>query len=80
MRSARFGRRVVEARGTAIVVAPEQPEDNGLLADLVVNNLHKAQIHAGVMSRIDPSAATRVPRERLRAEVAKLVKIGRAHV
>src|ERR1044071_5420661 len=73
MRSARFGRRIVEARGTSIVLVPDQPEETDLLSGLIVNDDHKAQIHAEVMSRINPSAATRVPRETLRVEIAKLV-------
>jgi pilus assembly protein CpaF len=73
MRSSHFGRRVVEARSTAVVLVSDRSDDLGPLADLVVNDQHKAQIHAGVMARIDPSAASRVPRERLLEEVAKLV-------
>src|SRR5947207_3294483 len=73
MRSAPFGRRVVEARGTAVVPVIEPAEEPCALADLVVNDQYKARIHANVMSRIDPSSATRVPRERLQAEVARLV-------
>src|SRR5690242_3512749 len=73
MRSSRFGRRVVEASGTAVVPVPETPEEPGMLADLAVNDQHKARLYADVMSRIDPSAATLLPRDRLRREVAQLV-------
>jgi pilus assembly protein CpaF len=73
MRSSRFGRRIIEARSTAVALVPDKPEDLGPLEDLVISDQRKAQIHAGVMSRIDPSAASRVPRARLLAEVEKLV-------
>jgi pilus assembly protein CpaF len=73
MRSAHFGRRIVEARSTAVVLIANAAEGPGPLADLAVNDQHKARLHAVVMSRIDPSVATRVPRARLQAEIAKLV-------
>ena len=72
MRSQYFGRRVIEPRATTILL-PRDPHDGGAHKPDAIDDLHKAQIHASVMARIDPSAATRVPREKLQAEIAKLV-------
>ena len=72
MRTNRFGRRIVEAESRAIVLVPEKSQET-CVTERGAHDQHKAQIHAGLMSRIDPSAASRVPRERLQAEVERLV-------
>ena len=73
MRSTHFGRRIIEASSPAVALVPSETEELVPLEDLVISDQRKAQIHTGVMSRIDPSAASRVPRARLLAEVEKLV-------
>jgi pilus assembly protein CpaF len=72
MRSARFGRRVVEPGGHELVLIPGHQAASHLPE--LGNRYHlKDQIRTTLMSRIDPSVADRIPRPRLRAEVAKLV-------
>jgi pilus assembly protein CpaF len=72
MRSAGFGRRVIEPGGRELVLIPGQ-EAPGPAPDPVNRDELKEQIRAALMSRIDPSVAGRIPRARLRAEVASLV-------
>ena len=72
MRSAGFGRRVIEPGGRELVLNPGQ-EAPGPAPDPVNRDELKEQIRAALMSRIDPSVAGRIPRARLRAEVASLV-------
>jgi pilus assembly protein CpaF len=71
MRSAAFGRRVIEPVGRELVVVPSRPA--GPTVDFSGREELKEQIRAALMSRIDPSVAGRIARETLRAEVAKLV-------
>jgi pilus assembly protein CpaF len=72
MRSAGFGRRIIEPGGRELVLVPGLPAPGPapILAD---RDELKEQIRAALMSRIDPSVAGRIPRPTLRAEVAKLV-------
>src|SRR5258708_6759820 len=72
MRSASFGRRVIEASGHELVLIPGQ-EAPGPPPELANRDELKEQIRAALMSRIDPSVAGRIPRPTLRAEVGKLV-------
>jgi pilus assembly protein CpaF len=72
MRSASFGRRIIEPGGHELVLVPSQ--DSSAPAPEVANRDElKEQIRAALMSRIDPSVAGRIPRRTLRAEVGKLV-------
>ncbi|HEX9535365.1 MAG TPA: CpaF family protein [Stellaceae bacterium] len=72
MRSASFGRRIIEPSGHELVLVPgqEAPSEAPQLAN---RDELKEQIRAALMSRIDPSVAGRIPRSTLRAEVGKLV-------
>jgi pilus assembly protein CpaF len=72
MRSASFGRRIVEPSGHELVLIPGQ-EAPGPAPELANRDELKEQIRAALMSRIDPSVAGRIPRPTLRAEVGKLV-------
>ena len=72
MRSASFGRRIIEPSGRELVLIPGQ-EAPGPAPELANRDELKEQIRAALMSRIDPSVAGRIPRNTLRAEVAKLV-------
>jgi len=72
MRSTSFGRRLVEPGGRELVVIPGKAAP-GPAADFAGRSELKEQIRAALMARIDPSAAGRIPRATLRAEVAKLV-------
>jgi pilus assembly protein CpaF len=72
MRSASFGRRVIQPGGRELVLVPgqEAPDPTPELAN---REELKEQIRTELMSRIDPSVAGRIPRPTLRAEIAKLV-------
>jgi pilus assembly protein CpaF len=72
MISTGFGRRMIEPGGRELVVVPGGPAP-GPSADLSGRGELKEQIRAALMSRIDPSVASRIPRRTLRAEIAKLV-------
>ena len=72
MRSAGFGRRLVEPGGRDLVVVPGRSAP-GPAADLTGRSELKERVRTALMARIDPSAAGRIPRATLRAEVAKLV-------
>ena len=72
MRSASFGRRVIEPGGRELVLVPGQ-EAPSPAPELANRDELKEQIRAALMARIDPSVASRIPRRTLRAEVAKLV-------
>ena len=72
MRSASFGRRIIEPSGRELVLIPGQ-EAPGPAPELANRDELKEQIRAALMSRIDPSVAGRIPRPTLRAEVGKLV-------
>ena len=72
MRSAGFGRRLIEPGGRELVVVPSRSAP-GPAVDFAGRSELKEQIRAALMARIDPSAAGRIPRATLRAEVAKLV-------
>jgi pilus assembly protein CpaF len=66
-----FGRRVVQTDGRSLVLVPEPPE--GVRGDLSGRAELKERIHAILMTRINPAVASRMPRQRLRAEVTLLV-------
>ena len=68
-----FGRRVVGARGHDLVVIPGDAGD-ALSPRLTIRSDTKERIWNLLMPRIDPSAAARLPRSTLKAEVAKLVQ------
>jgi pilus assembly protein CpaF len=72
MRSASFGRRVIEPGGRELVLIPGQ-DAPGPAPELANREELKEQIRTALMARIDPSVAGRIPRRTLRAEVAKLV-------
>jgi pilus assembly protein CpaF len=71
VRSTGFGRRIIEPGGRELVLIPGQ--EPGPAPDPVNRDELKEQVRAALMSRIDPSVAGRIPRPRLRAEVAQLV-------
>jgi pilus assembly protein CpaF len=73
MRSTGFGRRVTEASGRELVLVPERPAEPGPAAVLADRSELKEQIRTALMSRIDPSVASDIPRQTLRVEVAKIV-------
>jgi pilus assembly protein CpaF len=72
VKSAGFGRRVVEPGGRKLILVPDgqtpSPVDNPYSRGVL-----KEQIRTVLMSRIDPSVAGRISRMTLQAEVAKLV-------
>ena len=72
MRSAGFGRRVVEPSGHELVLIPGQ-EAPSAPPELANRDELKEQIRTALMSRIDPSVAGRIARRILRAEITKLV-------
>src|SRR5438552_7345170 len=72
MRSAGFGRRIIEPSGHELVLIPGQ-EAPAPPSEPANRDELKEQIRAALMSRIDPSVAGRIPRPTLRAEVGKLV-------
>src|ERR1700731_3909405 len=72
MRSASFGRRIIEPSGHELVLIPGQ-EPPGAPPELANRDELKEQIRTTLMSRIDPSVAGRIPRPTLRAEITKLV-------
>jgi pilus assembly protein CpaF len=73
MRTTGFGRRVIESEARDLVlVEPENPEP-AFRAVPVSHEGLKERIRATLMSRINPSVAGRMARQRLRAEIALLV-------
>jgi pilus assembly protein CpaF len=72
MRSPGFGRRIMEPVGHELVLIPSQ-EAPSEAPELANRDELKEQIRTALMARIDPSVAGRIPRNTLRAEVAKLV-------
>jgi pilus assembly protein CpaF len=72
MRSAGFGRRIVEPSGHELVLIPGQ-EAPSAPPELANREELKEQIRTALMSRIDPSVAGRIARRILRAEITKLV-------
>ena len=72
MRSAGFGRRIVEPSGHELVLIPGQ-EAPSAPPELANRDELKEQIRTALMSRIDPSVAGRIARRTLRAEITKLV-------
>src|ERR1700738_2599176 len=72
MRTAGFGRRVIEPGARELVLIPSQ-EALSPAPELANREELKEQIRTALMSRIDPPGAGRIPPPTLRAEVAKLV-------
>jgi pilus assembly protein CpaF len=72
LRSAGFGRRIVEPSGHELVLIPGQ-EAPSAAPELANRDELKEQIRTTLMSRIDPSVAGRIARRTLRAEITKLV-------
>jgi pilus assembly protein CpaF len=72
MRSAGFGRRIIEPGGRELVLVASQPEPSPA-PHLAAHAELREQIRNVLMARIDPSVAARIPRSTLRAEIAKLV-------
>jgi pilus assembly protein CpaF len=71
MRSGGFGRRVIEPGGRELVLVPGRPA--GRAPDLSGHVELKEQIRTALMSVIEPSVAAHMSRQKLRAEVARLV-------
>ena len=72
MRSAGFGRRIMEPVGHELVLIPSQ-EAPSAAPELANRDELKEQVRSALMSRIDPSVAGRIARRTLRAEITKLV-------
>ena len=72
MKSAAFGRRIIEQGARELVLIPgnEAPTPT---PDLVNRDELKERVRSSLMSRIDPSVAVRIPQTRLRGEITKLV-------
>jgi hypothetical protein len=72
MIAAGFGRRIIEPGGRELVVVQglQSPDP---VADLAERGELKERVRTALMSRIDPAVAGRIPRQTLRAEIAKLV-------
>src|SRR6266852_4858671 len=67
-------RRVAEPRHPGLALVSDTPVEPLLpIADVAVLGELKERIRAVLMTRIDPSVAGRIPRARLRGEVAQLV-------
>jgi pilus assembly protein CpaF len=68
----RFGRRIIESEGRALVPTPEAPRTVDMLA---VSGLEDARerIRSTLLSRIDPTVASRMAPPVLRAEILRLV-------
>jgi len=72
MMSTAFGRRIIEPGGRELVVVPGRQSADPV-ADLAERGELKERVRTALMSRIDPAVAGRIPRQTLRAEIAKLV-------
>ena len=72
MNSNRFGRRIIESETRALVPTPETPKRN---EPVVMAGLEDARerIRATLLSRIDPTVASRMAPPVLRAEILRLV-------
>jgi pilus assembly protein CpaF len=73
MRSNGFGRRVVEAGGRDLVPVDQPFEGVVHLPDSRARTEHKERVRNILLTRIDSTAVSRLPRAALRAEIAKLV-------
>jgi pilus assembly protein CpaF len=72
MKSAGFGRRIIEPGGRELTLVPSQ-EAPSPAPDLVNHDELKQRVRSILMSRIDPAVAVRIPRTKLRAEITDLV-------
>jgi pilus assembly protein CpaF len=68
-----FGRRVVQSDATDLTRIPNISILQGSQVNLSGRDDLKERVRAALMQRIDPAVAGRIPRQRLRAEVALLV-------
>src|SRR6266481_2793212 len=68
-----FGRRIIESGSRDLTLVSPVSEQEGLRAALFGRDDLKEKVRANLMSRIDPAVAGRIPRARLRAEIAILV-------
>jgi pilus assembly protein CpaF len=73
MRSSNFGRRVVEAEGRELVPVDQPFEGVVHLPDSRARTEHKERVRNILLTRIESTAVSRLPRAALRAEIAKLV-------
>jgi pilus assembly protein CpaF len=67
-----FEHRTTEPRHPALVLVTNAPAEMPI-ADLSLSSVLKERIRTVLMTRIDPTVAGRIPRARLRGEVAQLV-------
>jgi len=72
METGGFGRRVVPSDARDLTLVSENPILQGLQVMAGRDEL-KERVRSALMQRIDPAVAGRIPRQRLRAEVALLV-------
>src|SRR6516164_1548870 len=68
-----FGRRVVQSDTRDLALIPNISILQGSQVNLSGRDDLKERVRAALMQRIDPAVAGRIPRQRLRAEVALLV-------
>jgi len=68
-----FGRRVVQSDTRDLALLPEVSIFQGSQVNLSGRDDLKERVRSALMQRIDPAVAGRIPRQRLRAEVALLV-------
>src|ERR1700739_544168 len=68
-----FGRRVVQSDSRDLTLVPEIAILQGSQVNLSGRDDLKERVRSALMSRIDPAVAGRIPRQRLKAEVALLV-------
>jgi pilus assembly protein CpaF len=73
MRTTGFGRRIVESEARDLVLVTEAESPQPVFRPPPSHEGLKERIRATVMSRINPSVAGRMARQRLRAEIALLV-------
>src|SRR5437763_11898045 len=73
MRTSGFGRRVLDTSGRDLVVVALAHEEPSFVPDHSGYTELKEHIRVALMSRVDPSVASRMPRPTLQADVAKLV-------
>jgi pilus assembly protein CpaF len=66
-----FGRRVISPASNALVLVPDALR--GVEANLFGRDEEKERVRSKLMEQIDPTIAAKVPRSRLRAEVAIMV-------
>ena len=73
MRSSSFGRRAIDTGGRDLVPVDQPFEGVVHLPDSRTRSEHKERVRSILLTRIDSTAVSRLPRAALRAEIAKLV-------